>query len=151
MAETPSRTSVTARHGGLRTEYVYVTDAEGNRSKQRQSSYEPRTRVSSGMPSFLGNREVILGSWMVAMALVSWDEWSNHGILPRPLRLWETTGVYAILALVSVADRLAPIATALALGYTLVLLYQFFTGGGGFVQQLGGAVSATVRQVGGQG
>jgi hypothetical protein len=66
------------------------------------------------------------------MGLVTWDEWVTNAILPRPLRLWETTLVYAGLALLSAADPLVPVANALAIGYTIVLLYQFFTGGGNF-------------------
>ena len=75
---------------------------------------------------------VIFGCWAVAMALVSWDEWSNNGILPRPARLWSTTMVYGGLALISVVDGLVPIANAFAIGYTIVLMYEGFTGAGNF-------------------
>lgn len=117
-----------------RTEYVYVQDKGTNaRRGFREVRYQPaRTRVPSGVPPFLGNREIVFGSWAVAMALVSWDEWKVNGILPRPLRLWETTLVYLGLALLSVVDAFVPLANAFAIGYTIVLLYQFFTGKGSF-------------------
>jgi hypothetical protein len=120
-----------------RTEYVYVRDEQTGRRGYRQVSYgqngqAQRSRVPSGVPSFLGGRMIIFGSWGAAMALVTWDEWAHNNILPRPLRLWETTMVYAGLALLSVVDAMVPLANALALGYTLVLVYQFFTGGGNF-------------------
>lgn len=130
-----------ARQGGgsgPRTEYVYVQGAgsqEPARS-QRRLSWTPgpagRAQVPRGVPGFMGNRGVIFGTWAVAMAVVTWDEWSVNNILPRPARLWDTTWVYAGLALLSVFDMLVPIANALALGYTLVLLYQFFSKKGQF-------------------
>jgi hypothetical protein len=127
-----SSTSVRTGAGGMRTEYVYVTDAKGNQTLQKNRSYQPATSVPRGIPRFLGNRQIMFGAWAVGMALISWDEWKANNILPRPLRLWETTMVYAILALASTADFMVPICNALAIGYTLVLLYEFFTGGGNF-------------------
>jgi len=118
--------------GGMRTEYVYLKDQKGNTTSQVQRSYSPRASVPSGVPSFLGNREIIFGTWIVAIVLVTWDEWKTNNILPRPLRLWDTSLVYAGLCLLSISDPLVPLANALAIGYTLVLMYQFFTGKGNF-------------------
>jgi hypothetical protein len=131
------------------TEYVYVKDqgggGGGGPSVKQQAARQGAVRqirnqanVPSGMPRFLGNRQVLVGSWFVAIGLVSWDEWHNNGILPRPLRLWDVTLVYAGLALVSVIDPLVPLANALAIGYTIVLLYQFFQGTGQFAGTGGG-------------
>jgi hypothetical protein len=132
------------------TQYVYVqpTNRQGGGgsstpsssrrplsfgSGQRTVSYHPtRTTVPKGVPPFLGSRQIIFGCWIAAMAMVTADEWWNNGILPRPARLWETTWVYAGLALVSVVDPVVPLANAFALGYTIVLAYQFFTGAGQF-------------------
>ena len=129
-----------------RTEYVYVQDKGTNARRRgyRQLSYRPqqqsRVQVPSGVPAILGNREIIFGSWAIAMALVSWDEWKTHGILPRPLRLWDTTFVYAGLVLLSIPDALVPLASALAVGYTIALLYQFFSGSGAFSSGVGAAL-----------
>lgn len=128
--------------GGPRTEYVYVTDAQGNRTRQRQGgrtrvSYNPgrpgRQSVPRGVPGWLGDREVIFMTWGVSMILVSWDEWSVNDILPRPMRLWETTWVYAILAVLSIGP-LTPLMNALAIGFTIVLLWQFISKTGAFAK-----------------
>lgn len=66
------------------------------------------------------------------MAMVSWDEWTTHHILPRPARLWYTSLTYFLLALISTIDAAVPLATALAIGYTIAVAYQYFTGTGGF-------------------
>jgi hypothetical protein len=125
------------RRSPPRTEYVYVQDKGSGGGQQRGwLSYNPRqsqqARVPSGVPPFLGNRAVIFGTWAVSMALVGADEWRTNHILPRPLRLWETTLVFAGLAILSMIDAMVPLANAFAIGYTIVLLYQFFTGGGNF-------------------
>jgi hypothetical protein len=140
------------------TEYVYVQD-KGTGQKQQQPQQTGPTgkqtaarqqvtrqvrnqaNIPRGMPRFLGNRQVLVGSWFIAIALVSWDEWDRNGILPRPLRLWDVTMVYAGLAVVSVIDVLVPIANALAIGYTVVLLYQFFNGTGQFGSVSGGTAT----------
>jgi hypothetical protein len=128
MTTPGNATTIRTQSGGMRTEYVLVQ----GKDTQKRSSYQPATSVPSGIPAFLGNREVIFGSWAVAMALVSWDEWKNNGILPRPYRLWDTTLLYGGLCLLSIVDALVPIANALAIGYTIALMYEFFTGGGDF-------------------
>lgn len=116
------------------TEYIYVEP----KGSQQQGNILSRVagggkaRTPAGVPSWLGRREIILGAWLGAMVLVSVDEWRNNGILPRPSRLWWTTLTYAILMGVSIIDPLVPITNALAIGYTIVLAYQYFNGQGQF-------------------
>jgi len=100
----------------------------------RNSLGSPARQVSTPpmIPRWLGNQRVIAYSWIVAMVLVGFDEWKNHGILPRPVRLWDTSIVYGLLTLVGFIDVMLPIANALAIGYTIVLLYQFYNGSGQF-------------------
>jgi hypothetical protein len=74
----------------------------------------------------------VVYAWIVAMILVGFDEWKNNGILPRPVRLWDTSLVYGILVLLGFVDVMVPIANALAIGYTIVLLWQYFNGQGQF-------------------
>jgi hypothetical protein len=66
------------------------------------------------------------------MVLVGFDEWKNNGILPRPVRLWDTSIVYGLLTLMGFIDIMLPIANALAIGYTIVLLWQYYNGSGQF-------------------
>lgn len=80
-------------------------------------------------PRLLANRQVVLGSWVIAMIIIGFDEWHNLHILPRPKRLWDTSLFYGLLTLFSVADAVVPIANAFAIGYTLTLLYQYYNGG----------------------
>lgn len=88
--------------------------------------------VPRPVPQWLGNNKIVSYSWLVAMVLVGFDEWKNHGILPRPVRLWDTSIVYGLLALLAFIEPLTPIANALAIGYTVVLLYQFYSKSGQF-------------------
>lgn len=62
------------------------------------------------------------------MITVSFDEWHNLGILPRPARLWDTSLFYGLLVLLGFVDAMVPIVNAFAIGYTLVLLYQYYQG-----------------------
>lgn len=86
--------------------------------------------VPKGVPRFLGSRSLILFSWAIAMALVSVDEWQTHHVLPRPARLWYTTLTYFLLAIASTVDVLVPIINLIALGLTIAVAYQFYTGAG---------------------
>lgn len=90
--------------------------------------------VPNGVPRFLGARPVIFWAWVAAMAMVSWDEWNSHHILPRPARLWYTSLTYFLLALLATADAAVPLATALAIGFTVVLTMQYYTGNGQFTK-----------------
>lgn len=88
------------------------------------------------VPSFLGSRSVIMFSWGVAMILVSLDEWKTHHILPRPMRLWDTSLTFMLLAGASTLDVLTPLCSAMAIGLVVALLMNYYSGGitpfGGF-------------------
>lgn len=88
------------------------------------------------VPRFLGSRSVIMFAWGAAMALVAFDEWKTHHILPRPARLWDTSIVFVLLAGASTLDPLVPLCTAIAIGLVVALLMNYFTNGatpyGGF-------------------
>lgn len=86
----------------------------------------------SGVPRFLGARPLLFFAWMCAMGMVSLDEWHTYHILPRPQRLWETSLFFGLLAVLSVFDSAVPLANAIALGYVIVLGYQYYTGTGQF-------------------
>lgn len=87
-------------------------------------------------------------AWIAAMTMVSLDEWHTHGVLPRPARLWYTTLTYLLIALVSTLDIMVPICTLLAIGLTIAVGYQYYTGSGSFGQY--GAVEVnTSTQPGG--
>lgn len=88
--------------------------------------------VPKGIPSFMGHATTIIFAWGVAMAVITVDEWHVNKILPRPSRLWWTSLVYAILAVVGMSEALLPLVNALAIGYTIVLLYQYFNKAGQF-------------------
>lgn len=90
--------------------------------------------VPRPVPQFMGNSSVIVMAWMVAMAVVAFDEWKRHHIFPRPARLWWTTAVYGILALTGMVPALLPLMNALAIGYTIMLLWQYFTKNGQFTE-----------------
>jgi hypothetical protein len=115
------------------TEYVYVQNQGGGGGGGGRFSWNPGparpSTVPKGVPRFLGNKGVIFGAWGIAIAVVSWDEWFGNSILPRPARLWATTMLFAILAIISTIDAVTPLANALALGYAFYLLYKQFSGG----------------------
>lgn len=83
-------------------------------------------------PRFMGSQRTIIFAWIVAMIFVVADEWKRFGILPRPSRLWWTTLVYGILALLSQLEALIPLTNALALGYSITVAWQFFNKEGQF-------------------
>jgi hypothetical protein len=71
---------------------------------------------------------MVFNAWIIAMIIIGFDEWHNLGILPRPARLWDATLVYGVLVMVGFVDVLVPIANAFALGYTFMLLFQYYQG-----------------------
>lgn len=87
-----------------------------------------QVNVPGGLPTFLGNRTVIFAAWGVSMIIIGFDEWHTYHILPRPQRLWLATLLYGLLAVVSQADAVVPVANAFAIGFTFVLLYQLMGG-----------------------
>lgn len=80
----------------------------------------------------MGHAGVIIVAWGLALAIIFWDEWKNNHVFARPSRLWWTSLVYGILAVVGMSGALLPIANALAIGYTIVLAWQYFNGTGQF-------------------
>ena len=99
---------------------------------------QPRNAPTpKGIPRFLGNQKIIVYSWLVAMVVIGFDEWHNNGILPRPIRLWDTSLVFGLLALVGFIEPVTPIANALAIGYVIMLIWQYYDGGGQFSHRKG--------------
>ena len=93
----------------------------------------PTATIPHRLPEFLrsgpmNNRAVVFNMWIIAMIVVSFDEWHNLGILPRPARLWDTSLVYGLLVLLGFVDAMVPISNALAMGFTFQLLWQYFQG-----------------------
>lgn len=123
-----------------KTEYVYVGDKYKGTQQTKQTKgdvlknvfIENKVSVPQGLPQWLGSQRILGASWMAAMIIIGFDEWHNLGILPRPIRLWDTSTVYGILALVGIVDALVPLVNALAIGYTIMLLWQYYNGSGQF-------------------
>lgn len=108
--------------GGGRAYHVFVGLPGGS----------SRVQVPKGVPRFLGARPIILFAWGLAMVMVSLDEWHTHHVLPRPARLWYTSLTYFLLAAAASFDAMVPLATALAIGLTIAVGYQYYTGAGAF-------------------
>lgn len=118
--------------GGSRAQKMFVDWIPG---QVRQ------TAVPKGLPRFLGDRGTIFYAWMIAMAIVGWDDWHNYKILPRPRRLWDTSLLYGLLALLSLADAVVPLANVFAVGYAMTLLWNYYNGAG----QFGGPYDSTAK------
>lgn len=155
-----------SRPGGGQYYVIYNNGATGpnppnppNRSiynrLQRLPQQPATANVPTSLPSFLrnrpmNNRSIVFNTWIIAMILIGFDEWHNLGILPRPARLWDATLVYGVLVMVGFVDVLVPLANALAIGYTFMLLFQYFQGNitpQTAIQQ----AQATIQPVGYQG
>jgi hypothetical protein len=95
----------------------------------------PPNKTTSAKPAFLGSQRTILFAWAIAIAFVCADEWKTYHVLPRPSRLWWTTLVYGILAIMSQVETLIPLVNALALGYSIVLVWQYFNKQGQFASE----------------
>lgn len=128
-----------------RTEYVYVQNkgiggsSGGGRFNYSNSRLANTLRtqpaqvpVPEHLPRFLGNASIVGYAWVGAMLTIGFDEWHNNDILPRPARLWYTSLVYGLLALTTIIPALIPLANALAIGYTIMLLWQYFNKQGQF-------------------
>lgn len=135
------------------TQYVVVNKPSGGRTGQQQQSSggsqgggggktapvsgvadTKQVRLPAGVPAFIGNRSTIFHAWGVSMIIVGFDEWHNYHILPRPSRFWYTSLTYGLLMLAGAVDAILPLATALAIGYTIMLLWQYYNGSGQFTQ-----------------
>lgn len=142
-AEIATRNREVQRQNAPRTEYTlrlkpdqYETTDEKPSLKRRitinTKTSNTQHRTPSFMPSFLGNERVIVYSWAISMAVIAWDEWKRHNIFPRPQRLWWATLFYGMLAIAGMADPLTPLINALAVGYTIMLLWQYYNASGQF-------------------
>lgn len=99
---------------------------------------QPRhVQTPRGVPRFLGNQKLIVYAWLAAMVTVGFDEWHNNGILPRPARLWDTSVVFGLLALMGFIEPITPLMNALAIGYVIVLIWQYYNGSGQFSHKKG--------------
>lgn len=107
--------------------------------QQNASGSRQQVPIPKGLPPMLGNRKVLFYSWIASMILVGFDEWHNYRILPRPSRLWSTSLVYGLLTLGSVVDAVVPLANAFGVGYTIMLLWQYYNGSGQFSKSSGKA------------
>lgn len=122
--------------------YVPVTQDQGpgffkrssNNVRQFAANHTNNSPVTipNGLPPVLASRRTIVYSWIASMAIISWDEWHNNKILPRPARLWYATAFYLILVIFSLTNFTAAIANALAIGYMIMLAWQYFNGSGQF-------------------
>jgi hypothetical protein len=92
-------------------------------------------KTTPAKPSFLGSQRTIIFAWIIAVIAITADEWKRYHILPRPSRLWWSALVYGILALVSEVTPVIPLTNALALGYSIMLMWQFFNKSGQFSEQ----------------
>lgn len=104
------------------------------RAWNRVPSQPVNSTIPSNMPSFLranpvNNRSVVFNAWVIAMIVIGFDEWHNNNILPRPARLWDASLVYAVLVMLGFVDVMVPLANALAIGYTFMLIWQYYQGG----------------------
>lgn len=91
-----------------------------------------RANVPAGLPRFLGNQRTVVYAWVGAMGVIFVDEWHNNKILARPARLWWTSLVYGILAMLGAVESLIPLANAFALGFLIMLLWQYYNKTGQF-------------------
>lgn len=99
---------------------------------QRMPGGGQRVTVPSGVPKFLGGRQIILFTWIACMMMVSLDEWHTHHVLPRPARLWYTSLTYGLLALLSLFDSAVPLVNLFAIGFTISVAYDYYNGTGQF-------------------
>lgn len=128
----PSRLSTDTGSGeyrpGIRDRVVSGANRLNN---MRSAAREADVTLPDWMPKgtgFLKNRTIVLWAWLGSMAVISADEWKTANIFPRPSRLWAATGVFALLAAGSMIDALVPLMNALAIGYFIMLLWEFFGG-----------------------
>ena len=151
MAETSFR-SAAGSVGPPTTEYVYVEPVTGSRGTRSGNSDvapiedEPgqsrlgragnylrgaaarQVRTPPHVPHFLGSSKVIKGAWLGSLVVVSIEAIQNYGVLPPPGRLFWISGTFMLLGVVGQIDALLPIVNALAIGFFLVLLWQYFSG-----------------------
>jgi hypothetical protein len=118
-----------------RTYIIYDDFGQGGGQQQGGRATRAWNRIPQqnfqanvGGPRFLANRSIVFNMWIVAMLIVGFDEWHNLGILPRPARLWDTSLFYGLLTIAGFVDPMVPLVNAFAIGYTIVLLMQYYQG-----------------------
>jgi hypothetical protein len=115
-----------------RTQYVPV-DEGGGRSELRWTGGPlKQVQIPRPLPRWLGNQRTLGYTWLGAMIVISFDEWHNNHILPRPARLWYTSLTYGMLMVLSLVDAMIPVANAIGIGFFIMLAYQYFNGTGQF-------------------
>lgn len=115
--------------------------ASGSRTNpgKQQQQQQRQVKIPAGLPPILGNRQIVFYAWIGAMILVGFDEWHNYRLLPRPSRFWYTSLFYGLLTLGSIVDVMVPLVNAFAIGYTIMLLWQYYNGSGQFDKTSGSA------------
>lgn len=106
---------------------------------QQKQAQQKQVKLPAGVPRIFANENVIFGAWIAAMIIIGFDEWHNYRILPRPSRYWYTSLTYGILTLLGMFSALLPLANALAVGFTIMLLWQYYNGSGQFSKTTGAA------------
>jgi hypothetical protein len=110
--------------GGIRSAW--------NSGVLRAGSTSVPVNVPKPLPRILGARPIIFYSWLGAIILVAFDDWHNLDIIPRPSRMWYTSLTYGLLCFLAIPDALVPLANALAIGFTIMLLWQYYNSSGQF-------------------
>lgn len=129
-----SGSRTTTISGGRRNQTV--TTSQGGKTST-QSTRD--VRLPEGVPKVLANENIIFGAWIAAMIIVAFDEWHNYRMLPRPSRFWYTSLTFGILTLLGMFNAILPLANALAVGFTIMLLWQYYNGSGQFSKTTGAA------------
>jgi len=100
---------------------------------------QKQVKLPAHVPRVFANEYLVFGAWIAAMIIVCFDEWHNYGILPRPSRLWYTSVTFGILAILGIFSGILPLVNALAVGFTIMLLWQYYNGSGQFSKTTGAA------------
>lgn len=109
--------------------------------QQQQQKQEQQVKLPKGVPRAFGNRQTVFYAWFAAMILICFDEWHNYHWLPRPSRLWYTSLTYGLLLMAGFVDALVPLVNVIAIGFTIMLLWQYYNGSGQFSSTSGSATS----------
>lgn len=119
--------------GSVDTSYTEPPEVSGGSGgpsfTARWGARLPATRRTGGR---LGSQRIIIMCWFAAMGIICYDEWKQNGILARPARLWWTSLFYGLLALAGFIDALIPLLNVIAIGYTIMLAWQYFNREGQF-------------------
>lgn len=134
----PQQSGSQSRTGGSGTGGQQGSGSRTNPNQQQQRQQRQVT-LPQGVPRAFGNRQVVFYAWFAAIILVCFDEWHNYRLLPRPARLWYTSLTYGLLLLAGFADAVVPLVNVIAIGFTIMLLWQYYNGSGQFSKSSGSA------------